>query len=636
MSASGGNDQYEKTLGMNQQICRRDFLDSTLLASGSLLLESLTPKQLLGREDWTGYGGVGDYSDSNGNTFEVVKAGHQLRDHVFESPPEYAIDTGELFDCVIVGGGISGLAAALFLTKQGGPKLRCLILENHPIFGGEAKRNEFVVDGKRLMAPQGSDHFTVPYSHSFIGNFYDLIGLDSREFTYQTWAVSSPEIPLGVSFEDTRGPMGFYFGAKFGQRPGMWLIDPWAKKFRGAPIADSTRAELLKYAERKRDRGGLPFDHPGDEKSRKLDSMTIEEHLIQEFGLSRATIRTFFLDEGGGHGAGPDVLSAYAPYSWAGESPESEHPNAQVHSFPGGNAGISRLLVKTLIPHSITGPRTLSAVCRNNVDFAALDREGQTTRIRVAATVVGVGHDGNPEVSRSVRVTYTREGKVYRLKARSVVMAGGSWSTKYAVRDLPSAQREAYSQFYRSPCLMANVAVRNWRFLYKLGVSSARWFEGFGDSTAVRKVPTFSTDDKAIGPDSPVILTLKVLFHYAGLPLEQQGNRGRAELLSTSFRDYEGRIREQLQEMFSASGFDAQRDIAGIILNRWGHAYVSPQPGFFFGKDGNPAPREILRRAPFGRIAFANTDLSGAPDHTTAIKEAHRAVGQILNQALTN
>jgi spermidine dehydrogenase len=86
--------------------------------------------------------------------------------------------------------------------------------------------------------------------------------------------------------------------------------------------------------------------------------------------------------------------------------------------------------------------------------------------------------------------------------------------------------------------------------------------------------------------------------------------------------------------MFSASGFDAQRDIAGIILNRWGHAYASPQPGFFFGKDGKPAPRDILRAAPFGRIAFANTDLSGSPDHTTAVVEAHRAVGQILDQVL--
>jgi len=361
--------------------------------------------------------------------------------------------------------------------------------------------------------------------------------------------------------------------------------------------------------------------------------MTIEEHLMQEYGLSRETIRTFFVEEGGGSGAGPDVLSAYSLYAWKVESPESEYPGEteQSHSFPGGNAGVGRQIVKTLIPQSISGPHALSAVCRNNVEFRALDRAGQATRIRLGATVVCVEHYGDPKKSGFVRLTYMRHGKVYRLKARSVVMAGGSWTTKHIVRDLPSAQSEAYEQFYRSPCLMANVAVRNWRFLYKLGISGAQWFEGLGSFTAVRKLPTFSTDDKTMGPDSPVVLTLKVLYHYPGLLLEQQGNLGRAELLATSFREYERTIREQLTEMFSGSGFDAQRDIAGIILNRWGHAYVSPQPGFFFGKDGKPAPRDILRDAPFGRIAFANTDLSGAPDHRTAIKEAHRAVGQILN-----
>jgi len=215
-----------------------------------------------------------------------------------------------------------------------------------------------------------------------------------------------------------------------------------------------------------------------------------------------------------------------------------------------------------------------------------------------------------------------------------VVMAGGSWTTKRVVRDLPATHLQAYDQFYRSPCMMVNVALRNWRFLYKLGISGCQWFEGLGSFTAVRKVPTFSTDIKTIGPDSPVVLTLKILFSRYGLPLQKQADLGRAQLLTTPFRDYERQIRTQLTEMFSASGFDAARDIAGIVLNRWGHAYVSPQPGFFFGSDGQPAPREVLRAAPFGRIAFANTDLSGTPDHRTAIGEAHRAVSQVVDQVL--
>jgi spermidine dehydrogenase len=220
------------------------------------------------------------------------------------------------------------------------------------------------------------------------------------------------------------------------------------------------------------------------------------------------------------------------------------------------------------------------------------------------------------------------------VKARSAVLAGGSWTTKHIVRDLPETHRKAYAQFYRSPSMMANVAVKNWRFLYKLGMTGCRWFEGVGNYVEVRKLALTGLADPTISPDSPIVLTVKVLYSYPGLPTEEQGNRGRVELLGTSFRDYERRIREQFSEMFASAGFDAQRDIAGIILNRWGHAYVNPQPGFFFGTNGQLAPREVMRQAPFGRMAFANTDLAGAMDHRYSILEAQRAVSQLINHVL--
>jgi spermidine dehydrogenase len=92
MAGLTDNDQDDKALGLNQQICRRDFMNSIQMASGSMLLGSLTPQQLLGRDDWTGYGGVGDYARSNGNTREVISAGHQIRDNVFPALPQNVID----------------------------------------------------------------------------------------------------------------------------------------------------------------------------------------------------------------------------------------------------------------------------------------------------------------------------------------------------------------------------------------------------------------------------------------------------------------------------------------------------------------------------------------------------------------
>jgi spermidine dehydrogenase len=249
--------------------------------------------------------------------------------------------------------------------------------------------------------------------------------------------------------------------------------------------------------------------------------------------------------------------------------------------------------------------------------------------------VISVRHEGDPAKSELLSITYAKDGKVYRIKARSAVMAGGSWTTKHVIGDLPADHRAAYAQFFRSPCLMANVALRNWRFLHKMGITGCRWFEGFGNYMDVRRQALVGIDDATITPDSPIVLTVKVLYSYPGLPTEEQGHRGRAEMLGTSFRDYEQRIRDQFTAMFGGAGFDAKRDIAGIVLNRWGHAYVNPQPGFFFGKDGKPAPREVLRSAPFGRIAFANTDLAGAMDHRFSILEAQRAVGQLLDQVFT-
>jgi spermidine dehydrogenase len=289
------------------------------------------------------------------------------------------------------------------------------------------------------------------------------------------------------------------------------------------------------------------------------------------------------------------------------------------------------LMVKTLIPDAFPGPRTVDAVWENRVNFGALDRARQSTRIRLNSTVVRVEHAGDPASAPHVVITYARDNRLYKVRARRVVVAGGSWTAKHIVHDLPAAHRDAYAQFYRSPAMMANVAVTNWRFLYNMGMSGCRWFEGLGDYLSVTKKALVGNTPRTIDPDSPTVLTIKVLFAKPGLPIGEQGSRGRAELLSTSFAQYERALRQQMADMFATGGFNPRRDIAGIILNRWGHAYVNPQPGFFFGLNGKPAPRDVLRNQPHGRIAFANTDLAGAADHRNSIREADRAVQQLLN-----
>jgi spermidine dehydrogenase len=651
-----GKMKTDKLLGMQQHITRRDFLNASLLASGSLLLNAASPADLLAAQanarantahpnsthpsaspaadNWTGYGGIGDYANSNGNTLGVLEAGHQIRDGLFESLPTSVIDTSETYDCIVVGGGISGLAAALIFQRQAGSGKTCLVLDNHPIFGGEAKRNEFLVDGHRLMAHQGSAFFPVPYPHSFIARFYESIGLKTPRLEYQKWDGSAPEMQLSRTPYLGSSPSATYFGAKFGQPRGLWLNDPWGKQADKAPIATKAREELMKFQSASNS-DSPPPQYAGDAISRRLDGITLEDYMIERHAISRETIRTFLSPgEGGGYGLGPDALSGFTAYAADMLHPLDISDETGTQMFPDGNGGIARLITKTLIPESISGNNSLNDVCRNAVNFAALDRAGAGARIRLDSTAVWVKHDGHPAKSGFVTVAYARGGKTYRVKARSVVMAGGSWTTGRIVRDLPPDRVAAYSQFYRTPCMMANVAVRNWRFLYKMGISGCQWFEGLGNYMQVRKLAICGADAPTIGPESPIVLSIKVLYSYPGKSTEQQGHMGRAELISTPFREYERQIRQQFTEMFAQSGFDAAKDIAGIILNRWGHAYLSPAPGFFFGKDGKPAPGDVLRAAPFGRIAFANTDLSGVADHRSSIIEADRAVGQLLDEVL--
>lgn len=617
----------DRALGLDKRISRRDYLNSALVGSGSMLLSAAAPIHLLARDDWNGFGGAGDYGASNGNTFEVMSDGHKIRDHAYEPLPANVTDMGEMFDCVVIGGGISGLSAGLFFMRKRASKQTCLILENHAIFGGEARRNEFIVGGERLIAHQGSAMFFPQVPGTLLDEFYRSIHIDQDQFQYQSWTGDKPELPVGLTPYFGGGKTSaFFFGLRFGKPHGEWVSDPWGSNLAAAPIPEETRQELLRTRE-PADPGRIPKQH-GDAVSRYLDSISLEQHLMETHRLRRETVRTFLPEAGGGSGLGADALSAYADYAADVLLPWDYARKAQM--FPGGNAGVARHIVKAMMPDVFRGEASMEAIAASRVNFAALDRPRQPVRIRLRATVVSAQHTTDPAKAEAVRIVYLKNGKLYSVKARRVIVAGGSWTAKHIVRDLPQEHRDAYSEFHRAPCLMANVALRNWRFLYKLGFSQFQWFEGIGNYTAVRRTAKLGGVKSVLSPDSPVVLTLKILFSSPGLPLAQQVSRGRAELYSTPFRAYERKIREQLAMMFENSGFDPQNDITGVILNRWGHAYLSPQPGFFFGRDGKPAPGDFLRNHPHDRITFANSDLAGIMDHRTSILEAKRAVDQIV------
>lgn len=244
--------------------------------------------------------------------------------------------------------------------------------------------------------------------------------------------------------------------------------------------------------------------------------------------------------------------------------------------------------------------------------------------------MVRIEHDAESDKADYVWVTYLKKGKIFRIRARSVVAASGSFMSHRIVKALPADYADAYKSFFFSPVLVVNVAVTSWKFLDKLGITACRWFKGFGFSCNIRRPMVIGDYQPPLDPNKPAIITFYVPFYYPGRPVKDQGKKGRLELLSTSYRTYELKIKDQMVELFGKTGFNPDKDIAGIILKRWGHAYVNPAPGFYFGKDGQSGPREIIRKR-FGRIAFTHSELNGYQHWAGAVAEGQRAAKQIMD-----
>jgi spermidine dehydrogenase len=620
------------SLGVDEPITRRDFIGATLIGSGALLLGAPAPSSAQNLDArWNGYPGIGDYARSNGNVASVVNAAHGVRDGIYESRIAAAPVVDEIYDLVIVGGGFAGIIAAYEFRKKR-PNGRCLILDNHPVFGGEAKQNQMRVDELILTGPQGSNDAIVPRadnSYAHVVELWDEIGMP-RDYEYVKAAGLS--VPLKFA-RDNYDPMfwnedssslGYFFDTPFASKQ-AWVVDPWSDDLERAPVSPDIRRNWVAWKKNAR----VPTR--GDEAAtdRWLDTMSYGDLVTRELGLSRDVFRlTDPLIATGDFGVSSDAVSAYGAKLLGLPGTAETEVSTDVFSFPGGNAATLRHIVKALLPAAITGTRSFADVLFAPIDFTALDRP-QQTRIRLNATAVAVRHDGEPETSRSVNVTYAVDGELKRVRGQAVIVAAGGWIARHIVRDLPPAYTAAYAKFHHGPILVANVAVRNWKAFAHLGITSARWFDGFGFFVNIRQPMKIHGVPAVLDPSKPAMLTMYVGFPQSGLSIDAQTSAGRGRLFGTSYADFELQIRRQLQQLLGAAGFDARRDIAGIIINRWGHAYIAPPPGFYFGTPADPAPLEVIRER-YGRIAFGHSELSGRQSWGRAAKESRRALGQVL------
>jgi spermidine dehydrogenase len=631
LRSNDGNDamadvpDYEERnrLGLDTPITRRDFVNGALVSAGGVMLGTQSAGSLRAStpatDTFTGYGGVGDYAKANGNTWPVVQAAHRLRDGAYDASALAAARPAGDFDLVVVGGGIAGLSAAFYFTKAAGPGRRVLLLDNHSMLGGEARQNEFSVAGERLLGPQGSNDFAIPApgSGSLAAAFFTEFALP-REYSWQSWDERLKPLRFARDnysnmdgFQESQVDVGHFFGEGPDGKP-LWQRNIWSNGLKDTPFSETARRDLLRW---RADNGPI-----GEAQDRYLDTLTYKDYLERVRGYDPAVTRLVEPIVGLLSGVSADAASARLGRQLV-EAPD--RPMAL--SFPGGNSPFPRALLRGLLPAALPGT-DFNSLMYGRVDFAALDR-AQSTRIRLEAMALRVAHTSSDSSGSRARVTYEKGGALFKAGARTVVMASGGWVNKHILVDMPDDLRSAYDQFSYAPALIVNVALRQWRFLYDLDITACRWFDdagSFGYCCNLRQTMSSGGGAPSLHPDRPAVLSFYLGLPIPGLPAAEQGAAARAQFLATPYAEFELRIRRQMTRMFAAYGFKPDRDIAAIVLNRWGHARLIEPPGFHYGRDGKASPLERVREG-YGHVAIGHSELNGGQHWGSALEYGRKA-----------
>lgn len=652
---------YDRSLGMGRKITRRDFVNGVSVATaGALLLPEWAQAQESAPEQAPDYyppartGMRGDHPGS-------FEAAHQFRD---SKTIDFASvsHTNETYDLVVVGAGMSGLGAAYFFLKNVGRSARVLILDNHDDFGGHAKRNEFKHDG-RLMAINGGtlNIENIGRYNEVVKNLLHEIGIDTERYEKNNASNRQLYRSLGLG-------SGHFFDKETWGEDKLVVRQPAAGQGRGGrgfamapdyvskmPLSDRAKQDLLRIYSK--DQPDYMHGLSAAEKKFKLAKMSYNDYLLNVAKVDKQ-VTWFFLHYGEGNFCvGSDATPAY--FAWLQGQPgfaglnleplpggvleqlpgtqhgrQVEGGGPAVH-YPDGNATIGRLLVRWMIPDALPG-KTQEDSGAARVNYAVLDRDNQPTRIRLNSTVLNVKHDRAPERAKEVVVTYSRLGKLYDVRARGCVMACWNMFIPYMMPELPAKQKEALAYAVKGPIVYTSVGVKNWTAWQKLGVANISAPTMFHSGVALTEASTLGELQHAQTPEEPIALHLTKVPSAPGKPRQEQHRIGRAELLATSFETFERKIRDQLARTLAGGGFDPARDIVAITVNRWPHGYAytynslfEPMEWVYTNSENRP---NVIARQPYGLVSIANSDAGASPHTDTAIWEAWRAVGDILDR----
>ena len=628
--------ERDRNLGINRSISRRDFVGGVGVAlSGSLL--SCTWAQTEIPPDPALYGRTSQDSGASypptrtglrGNHPGSFEVAHQLQQGKRWDAAE-AEDTGESYDLVVVGGGLSGLSAAWFY-RDVAPDARILILDNHDDFGGHAKRNEFWSGNKMLLSHGGT--INIEDFNQYGRDAQRMIrslGIDpSRYHEFQDQDLHRKlNLRSGVFFSRE------IFGTdRLVAGPGK---PSWREFLAKTPLSQVAREDIARLYETRVDYlAGLSQQ----EKRNRLRQMSYKDFLVELAGVNPESLA--ILQRDSYWAIGIDALSAWTATTDAspgtrglGFSSESSQP--MYFRFPDGNASVARLLVRSLIPAVAPGT-TMEDIVSAHFDYSRLDEMDSPVRLRLESTVVGVRHLGYPQTAQEVEITFVRDGRAKRVRARRTILACYNSVIPYLCTELPEEQKLALSLSLKAPLVYTSVLIRNWHAFANLGVNNVHCPGCYFGSIGLSRPISIGDYHHAKSPAEPTIVNMYRTPLTPGLPAQEQWRAGRYDLLSTTFETFERNIRDQLNRILSPGGFDAALDIEAITVNRWPHGYAygqNPETGeVAYHLDDVPpdkAPWLAARRS-FGLIAIANSDAGANAMSETAIGQAHRAVMELV------
>ncbi len=638
----------KRNLGMDQPITRRDFLDgvaSTVVVTTVIgaALNPASANRTQANQSAAAYppAKLGDRGQHPG----ANQVAHQMRDGTFWSKAGPVEDTREHYDLVVVGGGISGLAAAVLYRQRVGKDARVLVLENHDDFGGHARRNEFQAsNGSQLIGYGGSESLQSPsYFSPAVSTLMHDIGLDLEQFKTRYYDTTWSE-------KRSLHHAWFFSKEKFGTDTLVHRTGKAAEWVPKTPLSARAKIDLIQL-----------IDNPPDylpelsrvEKLDHLSKKTYQEFLLTVAKVDQQLVDVYQESTVGYFGVGIDATGALD--AWGNGNPgfsgmdlgTTPHksmsptgrlaltdPDQYIFHFPDGNHGVARALLRALSFEALPAT-SMEALTTTAVNYQQLDDPKSPARIRLDSTVVKVQHMGSPASAKAVAITYARHGKLAKVTANHVILACWHRVIPYITNELPEVQITALKDQHKVPLIYTNVQIRNWTAFDALKISSISTSGSFWREVKIDFPVSIGNYHFSQNPQDPVILHLsKVpLSTQFGPSPREQADAGRALLQSLSFEKIEWEVRDLLDRTLSSAGFNAARDIEAITVNRWAHgyAYEYMRPWDQFWPDG-PLPIETARKG-WGRIAIANSD-SGAYAYVhSAIDQAVRAVRELVGAA---